>query len=69
MLWPFSAVIPVWLHKASSSTSRDSIGTLRKTAFRNYSKKYERDPTIGSKVMAIFTCHSGLAPQGLRFNE
>jgi len=69
MFGPFSAVIPVWLHKASSSTSRDSIGTPRKTAFRNYSKKYERDPKVGSKVMAIFSCHSGLAPQGLLFNE
>jgi len=52
-LWPFSPVIPVWLHKASSSTSRDSIGTPRKTPSGNYSKKYERDPTVGSNVMAL----------------
>jgi hypothetical protein len=36
MLWPFSPVIPVWLHKASSSTIRDSISNTRKTASRNY---------------------------------
>jgi hypothetical protein len=36
MLWPFSTVIPVWLHKASSSTSRDCIGTTRKTDSGNY---------------------------------
>jgi hypothetical protein len=59
----------VWLHKAFSSTSRDSIATTRKTASGNYSKKYERDPSIGSKVMALFSCYSGLAPQGLLFNE
>jgi hypothetical protein len=68
-LWPFSAVIPVWLHKASSSMSRDSIGTPRKTASGNYSKKYERDPTVGSKFMALLSCYSGLARQNLLFNE
>jgi hypothetical protein len=47
MLLPFSVVIPVWLHKAYSSTSRDSIGTPRKTASGNYSKKYEGDPKVG----------------------
>jgi len=69
MLWPFSAVIPVWLHMTSSSTSRDSIGTPRKTASGNYSKKYERDPTVGSKFMALFSCYSDLARQDLLFNE
>jgi len=29
-LWPFSAVIPVWRAKTSSSTSRDSMGSTRK---------------------------------------
>jgi len=38
MLWPFSAVIPVWLNKASSSRSRDSIANTRKTASGNYCK-------------------------------
>jgi hypothetical protein len=51
----------VWLHKAFSSTSRDSIATTRKTASGNYSKKYERDPSVGSKVMALFRFYSGLA--------
>jgi hypothetical protein len=37
-LWPFSAVILVWRDKTSSSTSRDSIGTLRKIGFGNYCK-------------------------------
>jgi hypothetical protein len=69
MLWPFSPVIPVWLHNTSSSTSRDSISTTMKTASRNYYKNFERDETVGSKVMALFTCYSGLAPQGLLFNE
>jgi hypothetical protein len=66
MLSPFSHVIPVWLHKASSSTSRDSIGTTRKTASGNYC---ERDPTVRSNVIALFTCYSGVAPQGFLFNE
>jgi hypothetical protein len=35
---PFSPVIPVWLHKASSSTCRASIGTTMKTASGNYCK-------------------------------
>jgi hypothetical protein len=68
-LWPFSPVIPVWLHKASSSTSKDSIGTTRKTASGNYSKKYERDPMVGSKVMALLRFYSGLARQDHLFNE
>jgi hypothetical protein len=68
-LWPFSPVIPVWLHKASSSTSRDSIGTPRKTAYGNYSKKYERDPTVESIFMAFFSCYSDLARQDLLFND
>jgi hypothetical protein len=37
-LWPFSAFIPVWRDMTSSSTSRDSIGTTRKMASRNYCK-------------------------------
>jgi hypothetical protein len=69
MLWPFSPVIPVWLHKASFLTSRDSIGTPWKTASGNYIKKYERDPTVGFKFMALFSCYSGLARQDLLFNE
>jgi hypothetical protein len=68
-LWQFSPVIPFWLHKASSSTSKDSIGTTRKTASGNYSKKYERDSKVGSNVMALFSCYSGLAQQGLLFKE
>jgi hypothetical protein len=68
-LWQFSPVIPVWLHKASSSTSKDSIGTTRKTASGNYSKKYERDSKVGSNVMALFSCYSGLAQQGILFKE
>jgi hypothetical protein len=36
MLSPFSPVIPVWIHKASTSTNWDSIGTIRKTASANY---------------------------------
>jgi hypothetical protein len=60
-LWPFSAFILVWGDMTSSSTSRESIGTTRETTSRNYSKKYERDPTVGSKFMALFSCYSGLA--------
>jgi len=37
-LWPFSAVIPVWRHKTSSSTSRDSRGRPRKRASGIYYK-------------------------------
>jgi len=37
-LWPFSAVIPVWQDKTSSSSSRDSKGTSRKSASENYCK-------------------------------
>jgi hypothetical protein len=37
-LWPISAVIAVWDNKTSSSTSRDSIGTSRKTGSGNYCK-------------------------------
>jgi hypothetical protein len=29
----------------------------------------ERDPTVGSKNMALFSFYSGLAPQGIIFNE
>jgi len=34
-LWPSSAFIPVWRDMTSTSTSRDSIGTTRKTASGN----------------------------------
>jgi hypothetical protein len=34
-LWPFSAVIMVRSDNTSSTTSKDSIGTLRKTASGN----------------------------------
>jgi hypothetical protein len=34
----FLVVIPVWSDKTSSSTSRDSIGTSRKTGSGNYYK-------------------------------
>jgi hypothetical protein len=37
-LSPFSAFIPVWRDMTSSSTSRDSIGTTRKTASGTYCK-------------------------------
>jgi hypothetical protein len=39
-LYPFSAVIPVWRVKTSSSSSRDYIGITRKTAFENYCKSF-----------------------------
>jgi hypothetical protein len=61
--------MPVWHDNTSSSTSRDSISNARKTVSRNYCKKYERDPTVASKVMALFSCYSGLARQYLLFNE
>jgi hypothetical protein len=67
-LWPFSAFIPVWRDMTSSSTSRDFIGTTRKTASRNY-WSLERDPTVGSKFMAIFSFYSGLARHDIIFNE
>jgi hypothetical protein len=38
MLWPFSAFIPFWREKTTSSTSMDSIGNTRKTASANYCK-------------------------------
>jgi hypothetical protein len=69
MLWPFSPIILVWLHKASSSMSRDSKGNTRKTASKNYCKKYECDPTIESKVIALFSFYSGLARHDILFNE
>jgi hypothetical protein len=68
-LWPFSAVIQVLRDNTSSSTSKDSIGTTMKTASENYCKNFERDQTVGSNVMVLFTCYYGLAPQGLHFNE
>jgi hypothetical protein len=68
-LWPFSAFIPVSLDKTTSSTSRDSIGNKRETFSGNYCKKYESDSTVESKVMALFSCYSGLARQYLLFNE
>jgi hypothetical protein len=68
-LWPFSAFIPVSRDKTTSSTSRDSIGNTRETVSVNYCKKYERDPTVESKVMALFSCYSGLAPHDILFNE
>jgi len=37
-LWPFSAVIAVLHDNTSSSTSKDSMGNTRKTAFGNYYK-------------------------------
>jgi hypothetical protein len=37
-LWHFSAVIPVWRHKTSSSTSRDSIGSPKNRASGYYCK-------------------------------
>jgi hypothetical protein len=38
MLWPFSAIFPVWCAETSSSSSRDSIRNTRKTTTRNYCK-------------------------------
>ena len=66
-LWPFSAFISVWRDMTSSSTSRDSIRNTRETVSGNYCKKYERDPTVESKVIALFSYYSGLARQDLRF--
>jgi len=68
-LWPFSAFISVSLDKTTSSTSRDSIGNTRETVSGNYCKKYDRDPTVATKVMALFSCYSGRARQYLLFNE
>ena len=60
-LWPFSAVIPVWRDKTSSSTSRDSMGSTRKMDSENYCKNIEPHPTVRSKAMALFRCYCGLA--------
>jgi hypothetical protein len=60
-LWPFSTVIPVWSDKTSYSSSRNSIGNTRKMASGNYCKNFKRDPTVGSKAMALFCCYSSLA--------
>jgi hypothetical protein len=49
--------------------SRDTIGNTRETVYGNYCKKYERDPKVGSKVMALFSGYSGLARQYLLFKE
>jgi hypothetical protein len=49
--------------------NKDSIGTTRKTASGNYSKKYERDPTVGSKFMVLFSSYSGLAQHDILFNK
>jgi hypothetical protein len=68
-LWLFSTVIQVWRGNTSSSTNRDSIGTTRKTASGNYCKNFERDQTVGSKVMALYNCYSGLARPDLLFTE
>jgi hypothetical protein len=68
-LWPFSAVFPVWHDNTSSSTSRDSRGNTRETVSGNYCKKYDRDATIGSKVMVLFSGYSDIARQYLLFNE
>jgi hypothetical protein len=68
-LWPFLAVFPVWHDKTSSSTNWDSIGHTRETVSGNYCKKYKRDPTVKSKVRALFSCYSGLVRQYLLFNE
>jgi len=68
-LCPFSAFIPVWRDKTSSSTRRDSIFNTRETVSGNYCKKNERHPTVRSKVMALYSCYSGLARQELLFNE
>jgi len=68
-LWPFLAVFAVLHDSTSSSTSRDSIGNIRETVSGNYCKKYERNPTVELKVMALFGCYSGLARQDLLFNE
>jgi len=68
-LWPFSPFIPVSRDKTTSSTSRDSIGNTRETVSGNYCKKYDRDATIGSKVMVLFSGYSDIARQYLLFNE
>jgi hypothetical protein len=65
----FSAVIPVWRDKTSTSTSRESIGTSRKTGSGNYCKTLNTIPAVGSKVMALFNGYSGLARQDLLFTE
>jgi hypothetical protein len=49
-LWPFSAVIPVWRHKTSSSTSRDSIGSPRKRASGNYCKYWSAIQRLDQKL-------------------
>jgi hypothetical protein len=57
-----------WRIQTSSSSSDNSIDTLRKTTSEK-TCKIERDLTVGSKVMFFYTCYSGLTRTDLLFIE
>jgi len=63
---PFSAVIPVWRDKTSSSPSRDSKGTSRKTASGKYFKTLS---VIQRSDQNFWPFYSGLARQDLLFHQ
>jgi hypothetical protein len=52
-LRPFSAVIPMWRDKTSSSTSRDSIGTKSKTVSGNSYKTLSAMQRCNQKLWAF----------------
>ena len=58
-LRPFSAVIPMWRDKTSSSTSRDSIGTKSKTVSGNSYKT----------LSAMQRCNKSYGPFQLLFRS
>jgi hypothetical protein len=65
------------LYSYYSSLARQDLVLNKKGLHRLYKKiglrkllqNFERDPTVGSKVVALFSCYSGPARQDLLFKE
>jgi hypothetical protein len=55
--------------QTSSSPSIDSSSTTWKKGIRKHQKEFDRDPTVGSKVMAISNRNSSLARPDLIITE
>jgi hypothetical protein len=50
-------------NQSFSSSSSNSLATPTNTTYGNSCKKINRDPTVGSKVIALLTSYSSLADQ------
>ena len=59
-LLPLRTVTLTWRDQTSSSPSRDSTSTIWKEVLRKFQKKFDSDPTVGSKVMSTSNRYSCL---------